>query len=147
MNRIKSFRDLEVYQLAFEAAMDIFEVTKDFPREERYSLTDQIRRSSRAVCANIAESWQKRRYPAHFVSKLTDAQSEAEETRSWLQFASRCHYMERDYAIEFDKKYDAIIGKLIRMCQTPENWSTLPKNNGSKKSSPRLPLPHSPPPK
>lgn len=89
MTRINAARDLDVYKSTFERAMEIFELSKTFPAEERYSLTDRIRRCSRSVCANIAEAWRKRRYPNHFLSKLTDAQSEAEETRVWLQFASR----------------------------------------------------------
>ncbi|MGC1275271.1 MAG: four helix bundle protein [Planctomycetaceae bacterium] len=123
MAQINCFRDLEVYQVAFERAMDIFELSKTFPREETYSLTDQIRRSSRSVCANIAEGWRKRRYPAHFESKLTDAQSEAEETRVWLQFASRCKYMKRQRAIELDHEYDAVLGRLVTMCNDLDHWT------------------------
>ena len=80
MGIIKDYRELRVYQLAFESAMQIFELTRAFPREETYSLTDQIRRSSRSVCANIVEAWRKRRYPASFISKLSDADTEAAET-------------------------------------------------------------------
>ena len=122
MAKIKGFRELRVYQVAFEAAMTIFELSKSFPPEERYSLTDQIRRSSRSVCANTAEAWRKRRYPAHFRSKLTDAQSEAEETRVWLQFASRCGYLDRERAIELDREYDGIIGQLVNMANDLEHW-------------------------
>ncbi len=81
MKNIRHFRELEVYQLAMEAALTIFKISKNFPVEERYSLIDQIRRSSRSVCANIAEAWRKRRYPNAFVSKLSDAESEAAETQ------------------------------------------------------------------
>jgi four helix bundle protein len=87
---VKDYHELQVYQLAFESAMQIFEMTRAFPREETYSLVDQIRRSSRSVCANIAEAWRKRRYPASFVSKLSDADTEAAETLVWLDFALRC---------------------------------------------------------
>ena len=87
---IKSAEELEVYQLAYAVAMEIFEETKKFSRDEKYSLTDQIRRSSRAVCANLREAWAKRRYPAHFVSKLTDADAENGETETWLCFAKDC---------------------------------------------------------
>ena len=87
MKRINSVRDLEVYKLAFESAMEIFEVSKSFPKEEIYSLTDQIRRSSRSVCVNLAEGWRKRRYKAVFVNKSTDAEQEAAETQTWLEFA------------------------------------------------------------
>ena len=93
MENIRSYRELRVYQAAFEAAMQIFELTKSFPAEERFSMTDQMRRASRSVCSNIAEAWRKRRYEAHFVSKLSDAETEAEETRVWLQFAQRCGYL------------------------------------------------------
>lgn len=123
MAQINSFRDLEVYQVAFERAMEVFEISKAFPREETYSLTDQIRRSSRSVCSNIAEAWRKRRYPAHLESKLTDAQSEAEETRVWLQFASRCKYMDRKRAMQLDGEYDAILGRLVTMCNDLDHWT------------------------
>ena len=85
MSNIRSYRELRVYQNAFESTMKFFEFTKNFPAEEKYSMVDQMRRSSRSVCANLAEAWRKRRYPAHFVSKLSDCESEAEETRVWLQ--------------------------------------------------------------
>jgi four helix bundle protein len=91
--RILSFRDLRVYQLAFDLQQEIFALSKGFPVEERYSLTDQIRRSSRSVGANIAEAWQKRRYVAHFVSKLTDADGEQAETQHWLDTAGACEYL------------------------------------------------------
>jgi len=87
---IRTFKDLIVHQKAFEQAMKIFEMTKGFPRIEQYSLTDQIRRSSRSVCVNIGEAWRKIRYPAHFVSKLTDADAEAMETMVWLDFSLHC---------------------------------------------------------
>jgi len=87
VSRIQSHEELEVYQLAFKAAMRIFELSKSFSLEERYALTDQIRRSSRSVCSNIAEAWRKRRYEAAFVSKLNDAEAEAAETQTWVSFA------------------------------------------------------------
>lgn len=90
---VNSWRELETYKAAFEMQQQIFEVTKSWPREESYSLTDQIRRSSRSVGANIAESWAKRQYPAHFKSKLTDADSELQETLHWLESAKACGYM------------------------------------------------------
>ncbi len=90
---IKSHKDLKVYQMAFDAAMKIFELSKKFPVEERYSLTDQIRRSSRSVCANMAEAWRKRRYEAAFVAKLNDCESEAAETQTWIEFAVKCNYL------------------------------------------------------
>ena len=90
MMKIQEHTDLEVYKKAFDTAMLIFEASKKFPREETYSLTDQIRRSSRSVCANLAEAWRKRRYKAAFISKLSDAESEAAETQVWIEFAVRC---------------------------------------------------------
>jgi four helix bundle protein len=93
MANIRSYRELRVYQTAFQLAMQIFEITKGFPVEEKYSMVDQMRRSSRSVCANIGEAWRKRHYPAHFVSKLSDSETEAEETRVWLEFALHCKYI------------------------------------------------------
>ena len=113
--RIQSVRDLMVYQKAFDAAMKIFEVTKSFPKEEMYSLTDQIRRSSRSVCTNIAEGWRKRRYKAVFVNKLTDAQQEAAETQTWLEFALRCHYIDDKFFESLDKSYEEIFAMLFNM--------------------------------
>lgn len=118
----KHFRELRVYRQAFDAAMRIFELSKAWPKEERYSLTDQIRRSSRSVCGNIAEAWRKRRYQAHFVSKLSDADGEAAETQNWLDFALRCGYMtEQDHA-ELDRAYEVICGGLVKMMAEPETW-------------------------
>ena len=119
---IRSHRELEVYQLAFEAAMQIFEVTKRFPVEERYSLTDQIRRSSRSVCTNLAEAWRKRRYVRAFVNKLNDSEAEAAETQTWIQFAAECDYIKVGVAAELSQTYDNIIGKLVRMIIKPAPW-------------------------
>jgi len=105
MSLVKHFRELRVYQTAFDAAMDIFELSKQWPKEERYSLTDQIRRSSRSVCEQIAEAWRKRRYCAHFRSKLTDADSEAAETQSWLEFAFKCGYITKPVFDKLDAVY------------------------------------------
>ena len=96
--KIENHTDLLVYQKAFEAAMKIFELSKSFPKEETYSLTDQIRRSSRSVCANLAEGWRKRRYEAMFISKLADAEGQAAETQVWLEFAVKCRYLKREEA-------------------------------------------------
>ena len=98
--RINSVRDLEVYQIAFDTAMQIFQMTKSFPVEERYSLIDQIRRSSRSVCSNLSEAWRKRRYKAVFINKLSDASQEAGETQTWLEFALKCGYINKQV---FDK--------------------------------------------
>ncbi len=122
MGLVKHFRDLRVYRTAFDAAMQIFELSKKWPSEERYSLTDQIRRSSRSVCEQIAEAWRKRRYPAHFRSKLTDADSEAAETQSWLEFALRCGYITKDQFVSLDAVYESINGGLVRMIDQSEQW-------------------------
>jgi len=108
------------------AAMRIFDATKKFPPEERYSLVDQVRRSSRAVSANVAEAWRKRQYPSHFASKLSDAESEAEEVRVWLEFALRCGYLQREIVEELDNAYDRIIAQLVLMRTRPTRWSTSP---------------------
>jgi four helix bundle protein len=92
--QIKHFRDLDVYRRAFRAAMEIYQMTQAFPSDEKYSLVDQIRRSSRSVCANLAESWRKRKYIAVFKNKLTDAMQEASETQSWLEFSFACNYID-----------------------------------------------------
>jgi four helix bundle protein len=123
MRGIKNCRDLNVYQAAMDAAMHIFDLTRVFPAEERFSMVDQIRRSSRSVCSNIAEAWRKRRYPAHFVSKLSDAESEAEETRVWLEFAYRCQYLKQDTFQEMDGRYDKILAQLGRMLSELEKWT------------------------
>src|SRR5438445_6168914 len=107
--RIRSHRDLEVYRKAFAAAMKIFGLSKRFPKEETYSLTDQIRRSSRSVCANLSEAWRKRRYEAAFISKLNDCESEAAETQTWLEFAFQCGYMSGDSATRIANDYGLVI--------------------------------------
>jgi four helix bundle protein len=119
---IQSHEELDVYQMAFKAAMRIYEMSKRFPREETYSLTDQIRRSSRAVCSNIAEAWRKRRYEAAFVSKLNDAEAEAAETQTWLRFAMECGYLAVEVGQELHQTYDYIIGKLVNMIINPQPW-------------------------
>lgn len=119
---IRSFKDLLVYQKAFEQAMGLFEVTKRFPKAEQYSLTDQIRRSSRSVCTNIGEAWRKRKYPAHFVSKLTDADAEATETMVWLDFSMACAYIDQSVHIEFLAEYEQIGKMLGAMIATPEKF-------------------------
>ena len=106
-----------------QAAMDLFELSKCFPVEERYSLTDQVRRSSRSVCANIAEAWRKRRYPKAFVSKLSDAEAEAAETQVWVEFALKCGYIVATQADELGDRYDQILGKLVNMLSKPQQWS------------------------
>ncbi len=118
----RGFKDLIVYQNAFDASMRIFEVTKRSPKEEVYSLTDQIRRSSRSVCANIGEAYRKRRYPAHFISKLTDADAEATETVIWLDFALNCGYLSHEEHALLSDKY-AELGKMLgAMISAPETF-------------------------
>jgi four helix bundle protein len=121
-----SFKDLKVYTLAFETASDIFKLTKTFPKEERYSHTDQIRRSSRSVCVNIGEGYRKRIYPKHFTSKMTDADGEATETSIWLDFALDCEYIDQQIHAALQAKYQEIGRMLNGMAQKPEKF--LPKN-------------------
>src|SRR6185503_15611275 len=103
--RITNHRQLDAYRSAMEFAMLIFEASKRFPREEMYSLTDQIRRSSRSICANLAEAWRKRRYVPAFVSKLSDAEAEAAETQVWLELAVKCGYLPRGEGATLYKSY------------------------------------------
>lgn len=124
MQRIRSHKELRVWQRAMDAAMQVFEVSKRFPVEERYSLTDQVRRSSRSIAANTSEAWGKRRYPAAFVAKLYDAVSEAAETRTWLEFARRCQYLAPEEVQVLDEAFDRIIGQLITMASRPDQWTT-----------------------
>lgn len=114
--------ELRVYEQSFEAAMRIFELSKLWPVEERYALTDQIRRSSRSVCANLGEAWRKRRYRKHFVSKLSDADAEAAETRTWLRFAKECDYLTTPEFKDLDRSYDRICGGLVNMMRNPDPW-------------------------
>ena len=115
-NRLaKSFKDLEVYKLAFEMAMELYEISKRFPTEEKYSLTDQIRRSSRSVCANIAEAWRKRKYIAMFINKLSDSAQEAAETQVWLEFALACKCIEKDIFDRLNEQYEHVFAMLSTM--------------------------------
>jgi len=121
--KIRSHRELEVYMLSFDTAMKIFEITKRFPKEETYSLTDQIRRSSRSVCSNLAEAFRKRKYPKSFISKLSDSESEAAESQTWLDFSLSCEYITDREHHDLNESYDKILGKLVTMSLHPENWS------------------------
>ena len=121
--KIRSHRELEVYNLSFNSAMKIFEISKSFPKEETYSLTDQIRRSSRSVCSNLAEAFRKRRYPKSFISKLSESESEAAETQAWLDFSLSCGYITEIEHHDLDNTYDLILGKLVNMSLHSENWS------------------------
>jgi len=120
--KVKTHCDLEVYQKALDAAMRIFELSRRFPKEETYSLTDQIRRSSRSVCANLAEAWRKRRYEAAFVSKLSDCETEAAETQVWLEFAVKCGYLNRENAKQLYVTYDEILATIVGMINHPQTW-------------------------
>jgi four helix bundle protein len=126
---ISSYKELRVYQAAMDAAMRIFQISKCFPAEERFSLTDQIRRASRSVCSNIGESWRKRRYRAAFISKLSDSETEAEETRVWLEFSWRCGYISKSEAEDLDARYYHILSQLVLMIDRPEQWLITPRNN------------------
>ena len=119
---IRHFRDLDVYRRAFDAAMKIFELTKKFPGDERFSMVDQIRRASRSVCSNIAEGWRKRRYISVFRNKMTDAMQEASETQCWLEFASACRYISEDEFQDLDTEYENIIGMLSSMEMKSEKF-------------------------
>lgn len=120
--KIVTHNDLDVYQRAFALAMEIFESSKAFPAYERYSLTDQIRRSSRSVCANLAEAWRKRRYRAAFISKLCDVEAELAETQCWLTFAAECQYMSSEQSQSLQTSYNAIAKTLVNMILNADDW-------------------------
>jgi four helix bundle protein len=122
MSHVNSFKELIVYQKAYKLAMEIFEVSKDFPKEEKYSLTDQIRRSSRSVTSNIAESWAKKRYLKLFVSKLIDSLGEEYETEVWLDYSRDSKYITILKHEELLEKYDEVRKMLISMINNPEKW-------------------------
>ena len=130
MKPIRHFRELEVYQNALSAGLRIFELTKSFPSDERFSLTDQIRRSSRSVCANLAEAWRKRRYVAAFVSKLSDAEAEAAETQVHLEIAHRLGYISKENFRSIDDAYEKICAQIVRMIDQPEKWLIRRKPEG-----------------
>src|SRR5882762_3583949 len=115
MAKITTHFELDVYKKAFDTAMRIFRLSKAFPKEEIYSLTDQIRRSSRSVCANLAEAWRKRRYEGAFINKLSDSECEAAETQVWTEFAVKCGYLDRERAATIYRAYDEILRTLVGM--------------------------------
>jgi four helix bundle protein len=123
MGNIQSHKELKVWQDAMDAAMNIYAVTKSFPADEKYSLVDQMRRSSRSVAANLAEAWRKRRYEAAFKSKLNDSEAEASETQTWIEVALRCSYIDRETAENLDKKYEHILARLVNMSRDAQNWT------------------------
>jgi len=120
---IRKHKDLKVFQLSFEAGMEVFHLTKKFPKEETYSLTDQIRRSSRSVSGNIAEAYRKRRYPKSFLAKLSDSEGEAAETMVWLDYALATGYITQEEHATIYDKYEHIIAMIINMTNKPENWA------------------------
>lgn len=124
---IKSHTQLDVYRKGFDLAMEIFQLSKSFPTEERYSLIDQMRRSSRSVTANIAEAWRKRKYEAAFIAKLSDSEAEAAETQTWIEYAVQCEYLEKQLGRRLFLEYDTLIGSLVGMQLHADRW-ILPKN-------------------
>ena len=156
MTNIRSFRELNAWQMAMDASMRVFEITKRFPADEKFSLIDQVRRSSRSVPANssrsvpanISEAWRKRRYPAAFVSKLNDAEGEAAETQTHIEIALRCRYLSAEEAQALNSQYEQILGKLVSMAARPEDWTirTSDQRHGEAPSPrPRVPASPSPP--
>lgn len=135
MKNIRHFRDLDVYQGAIDLVMRIFELAKSFPVEERYALTDQIRRYSRSVCANLAEAWRKRRYQAAFVSKLSDAEAEAAETQVHNEIALRHNYLSQETFDELDDAYDKILAQIVKMIDQSERWVLKTRSSSSRKGS------------
>jgi four helix bundle protein len=137
MANIRSFKELRVWRNAMDAAMRVFELSKRFPTEDKYSLMGQFRRSSRSVAANVAEAWRKRRYRPAFVARLNDAESEAAETQTWIEFASRCGFLSQADDDQLDQLVEQILGQLVSMTNHPDQW-TLP-------ASPRPRVSQSPP--
>jgi four helix bundle protein len=121
--KIRSHKELNVFKTSFDLALQIHQLSKKFPQEEKYSLTDQVRRSSRSVSANIAEAFRKRRYPKSFVSKLSDSEGEAAETQVWLSFAAAFGYLDEMISLELDEKYEQLDKQIITMILYPEKWS------------------------
>lgn len=122
-----NYKDLTVFKKSFDLAMLIFELSKTFPSQERYSLTDQIRRSSRSVCSNIAEGYRKRQYPAHFKSKMSDADMENSETQTWLLFALACKYISQEQMDDLEKQSEEIGRLLSHMINNPESYNPSSK--------------------
>ena len=121
-DKIKSYKDLRVYNNAMEAAMKIIEITKTFPPEEKYSLTDQMRRASRSLCSNIGQAWRKRINQAAFTAKLNDSENFACESQVWVEFARKCGYLKDEICNELDSAYDQILGQLFKMIKEADRW-------------------------
>jgi four helix bundle protein len=126
--RITSHHQLAVYKKGMDAAMQIFAWSRKFPKEEMYSLTDQIRRSSRAVCAMIGEAWRRRRYKAAFLNKLNESEAEAAEAQVWLEFAVKCGYLSSEQARPVYEQYDEVLAMLVAMIHDPTKW-LIPREN------------------
>ena len=120
--RVRDYWELRVFQAGRSLAIHLHELTKAFPREERYSLVDQVRRSSRSVCANLAEAWRKRRYRAAFIAKLNDAEAEAAESQVWINFAKDFHYVDEKVANELNDGYHQVLFQLSRMIEQADSW-------------------------
>lgn len=125
MSTIKFHQDLKVFQKSFDVAMQIFELSKTFPKEETYSLKDQIRRSSRSVTANVSEAWGRRKYEKSFVAKLTDSEGEARETQTWLQFSLACDYINQEQFNNLNNRYNEVIGMLVTMMNQSNKWCSF----------------------
>ena len=120
--KIQHHWQLDVYKLSVEASMEIFDMSKSFPKDEMYSLTDQIRRSSRSVSGQIGEGWRRRKYEGALINKLNEAEGEAAETQVWIEYSVKCKYLDRKKGAVLQKKYDLIIGKLVTMGNNPSQW-------------------------
>ena len=138
--QLQSHRELEVYKRAFDSAMQLFELSQAFPREETYSLTDQVRKSSRSVCANLAEAWRKRRYPAAFTAKLNEVEGEVAETQVWIEFAVKCGYIARDRAAALYRAYEGILRMLATLIDGSDSWIIPNKQSNARRVTrpPRL---------
>ena len=122
---VKTVRDLNVYQMAFETAMEVFEISKEFPAYEKYSLTDQVRRSSRSICGNLSEAWRKRIYKAVFINKLSDCSQEAAETQTWLEFAWKCGYLKESEFGRLDNRYEQIFAMISGMEKKADSFCNI----------------------
>jgi four helix bundle protein len=129
---VRSHRDLRVYQGAFELAKNVFDLSKGFPSEERYALTDQFRRASRSVCANLGEAWRKRKYAAAFVAKLNDAEAEAGECQVWAEFALSCGYIDQPTFNRFIDGYEHVLRQLTLMMENPRKWGPEPSKKAKR---------------
>lgn len=130
MSLVRHYRELDVYQNAMSLTIKVFELTRHWPSEERFNLTDQIRRSSRSVCTNLAEAWRKRRYKAAFIAKLSDSETEAAETQVSTEIAMRCRYCDEKTFREIDESYEKVLGQIVKMAAQLEKWLIKPRSAG-----------------